>query len=212
MGVSIMKKCIIITSYIEGNLTELMKGYEPDYILCADGGYNHAQKAGIIPHYLIGDFDSLEGNMPPDIERMTYPCEKDDTDTGLCLQAALELGCKDILIIGGLGGRFDHALANIQAMSGIAGKVQRIAIKDNKNYCTILQNNSLCLQKQEGRHISVLSLSDESTGVSIVGAKYPLSDYTMVRTFPLGVSNEYEKDTITISVENGTLLIILSQD
>lgn len=207
-----MKKCIIITSYIEGNLTDLMRGYEPDYILCADGGYNHAKKAGIVPHYLIGDFDSLKGNIPPDIERMTYPCEKDDTDTGLCLQAALDLGCRDILIIGGLGGRFDHAAANIQAMSGIAQQAERVAIKDDKNYCTILQNNSLCLQKQAGQHVSVLSLSDKATGVSVAGAKYPLSDYTMVRTFPLGVSNEYEEDTMTISVKDGTLLIILSQD
>lgn len=207
-----MKKCVIITSYIEGNLTELMRGYEPDYILCADGGYNYAKKAGIVPHYLIGDFDSLKGSMPPDIKRMTYPCEKDDTDTGLCLQAALELGCRDILIMGGLGGRFDHAVANIQAMSGIAEQTDRIAIKDNKNYCTILQNGSLSLQKQEGQHVSVLSLSDRATGVSIVGVKYPLSDYTMVRTFPLGVSNEYEEDTITISVKDGTLLIVLSRD
>lgn len=207
-----MKKCLIITSYIEGNLTELMKGYEPDYILCADGGYNHAKKAGIVPHYLIGDFDSLKGSIPPDINRMTYPCEKDDTDTGLCLQAALDLGCRDILIIGGLGGRFDHAAANIQAMSGIAGKADRVAMKDNKNYCTILQNNSLHLQKQERQHVSVLSLSDKALGVSVTGAKYPLSDYTMTRTFPLGVSNEYEDDTVTISVREGTLLIILSQD
>lgn len=207
-----MKKCAIITSYIEGDPAQLIKGYDPDYILCADGGYDHARRSGISPHYLIGDFDSLKGDLPSDIETITFPPEKDDTDTGLCLQAALELGCDDILIIGGLGGRFDHAAANLQLMAGIADKVRRIAISDEKNYCTILQNGSLRLSKKEGQHVSVLSLSDVSFGVSITGAKYPLSDYTMSRTFPLGVSNEYQDDELTVSVKNGTLLIALSED
>lgn len=207
-----MKKCAIITSYIEGNPAELMKGYEPDYILCADGGYNYARKSGISPHYLIGDFDSLKGAIDPDIKTITFPPEKDDTDTGLCLQAALDLGCDDILIIGGLGGRFDHAVANIQLMAGVADKVQKIAICDNKNYGTILKNSTLHLPKEADRYVSILSLSDQSLGVSVTGAKYPLSDYTMSRTFPLGVSNEYQDDMLVISVKNGTLLVVLTKD
>lgn len=27
-----------------------------DFIICADGGYNHAEKMGIVPDVLIGDF------------------------------------------------------------------------------------------------------------------------------------------------------------
>ncbi|MCB6993633.1 thiamine diphosphokinase [bacterium 210820-DFI.6.37] len=207
-----MKKCAIITSYIEGNLPDLMDGYEPDCILCADGGYNYAQAAEITPDYLIGDFDSLKGPLPSGMEILTYPAEKDDTDTGLCIQAALDMGCRDILILGGLGGRFDHSMANIQIMAGHVKEVDRIAIKDKKNYCTILCNGQLKLTKKSGQHVSILSLSDTSSGVSVSGLKYPLSDYTLTGTFPLGVSNEYEEDTALIRVKNGTLLIILSED
>lgn len=207
-----MKKCAIITSYIEGNLSDLIDGYEADCILCADGGYNYAKAAGITPDYLIGDFDSLDGQLPSGIETITYPAEKDDTDTGLCLQAALDMGCSDILIIGGLGGRFDHSVANIQIMAGHVQEAERIAIKDKKNYCTILHNGRLELTKKNGQHVSILSLSDTSSGVSVSGLKYPLSNYTLKRTFPLGVSNEYEEDTAVICVKNGTLLIILSED
>ena len=31
-----------------------------DFIICADGGYNHAEKMGIVPDVLIGDFDSAK--------------------------------------------------------------------------------------------------------------------------------------------------------
>lgn len=207
-----MKKCIIITSFIEGDLAELMQGQEADFVLCADGGYDHARKAGIVPDLLIGDFDSLHADIPKNIETISFPKEKDDTDTGLCVRTALDLGCREILILGGLGGRFDHAVANIQLLMGAAAKFERIAIADKKNYCTVLQNGELRLPKKEGQHLSVFSLSEKSTGVSLSGVQYPLSDYTLTNAFPLGVSNEYKADFARISVKNGTLLIVLSQD
>lgn len=207
-----MKKCIIITSYIEGNLSDLIVEESYDIVICADGGYNHAKKAGIVPDFLIGDFDSLHERIQPGIEIVTFPAEKDDTDTGLCLQAALDLGYRDILIIGGIGGRFDHAVANIQLMAGNVEKVDQIAITDKKNYCTILKNGQMQFPKKEGQHISLLSLSDLSTGVSIKGVKYPLTNHTLTRTFPLGVSNEYVDEFAVVSVEDGTLLVALTED
>ncbi len=207
-----MKKCVIITSYIEGNLSRLMEGEHPDLILCADGGYDHAQRAGIVPDFLMGDFDSLSGSVQPGIETITFPAEKDDTDTGLCLRAAMERGCDDILIIGGLGGRFDHALANIQLMAAAVDQVTRIAMKDRKNYITILKDGQLRLPRKNNAHLSVLSLSDTSLGVCLEGVKYPLSDYTMTRTFPLGVSNEFAEDQAKISVKKGTLFVALCED
>lgn len=207
-----MKKCVIITSYIEGNLSSLMEGEHPDLILCADGGYDHAKNAGVIPDFLIGDFDSLSGSVQPGIETITFPAEKDDTDTGLCLRAAIKQGCDDILIIGGLGGRFDHALANVQLMASAADQVTRIAMKDGKNYITVLKDGQMRVPKKNNAHLSVLSLSNVSLGVFLEGVKYPLSDYTMTRTFPLGVSNEFAENEAWISVRKGTLFVALSED
>ena len=207
-----MKKCMIITSYIEGHLPDLIGNEQPGFVICADGGYNYAKKANLVPDFLMGDFDSLTERIQPGVEIVTFPSEKDDTDTGLCLQAALDLGYRDILIIGGIGGRFDHAIANIQLMAGAVDQVDRIAMKDRKNYCTVLKNGELQLSKKYGQHVSLFSLSDVSEGVTISGAKYPLTDYTLTRTFPLGVSNEYQNDTVRIAVQNGTLLIVLSED
>lgn len=207
-----MKKAIIITSYIEGSLPCLMADFQPDYIFCADGGYHHAKESGITPDYVIGDLDSLKEQIDPSSKIITYPAEKDDTDTGLCLQAALDMNCRDILIIGGMGGRFDHSIANIQLIAGHIHEADRIAIKDDKNYCTILQNGTLHLTKESGHHVSILSLSDTSEGVSVSGLKYPLNNDTLTRTFPLGVSNEFQEEEAVISVRKGTLLIALTQD
>ena len=64
-----MKKCVIITSYIEGNLIELIGDFQPDFILCADGGYDYAEAAGIKPDMLIGDLDSITVPNDPAIQR-----------------------------------------------------------------------------------------------------------------------------------------------
>lgn len=205
-----MKKCIIITSYIEGDLLQLIGNFDADLILCADGGYDHAKAAGIIPDFLIGDFDSIQSFSDPEIEKIVYPSEKDDTDTGLCLSTALEHGCKDILILGGLGGRLDHTISNIELITGKIHLADSIMIKDRHNSCVVIKDGSITLKKQENQFISVFSMTEKSYGVSEFGVKYPLDKVTLPFGSTLGTSNEYVNDTAEISVENGILLIVLS--
>lgn len=207
-----MKKCLIITSYIEGNLTELISGFDPDFILCADGGYNHAKEAGILPDLLIGDMDSIDVSADSDIEKITYPSEKDDTDTGLCLQAALDRGYRDILIAGGLGGRLDHTISNIELITGKIMHADSITIKDRYNACTVIRNSSITLQNGISKYVSVFSMTETSTGVSETGFKYPLDNVVLPFGSTLGTSNEIIDDEAVISVKDGILLIVFSDE
>lgn len=205
-----MKKCMIITSYIEGNLEDLIDDPDMYFIICADGGYDHAAAAGIKPDMILGDFDSLQTELPHDTEILTFPCEKNDTDTGLCISKALEMGFKDLSLIGGIGGRFDHAIANLQSMSAAAESADRIAMYDLYHSIILLKDNAVRIEKKQGQYLSLLSLSDTCYGVSVSGVKYPLSGQTLTNRYPLGVSNEFSQDHADISVEDGTLLIVLS--
>lgn len=86
-----------------------------DYILCADSGYKHCEKIGITPNILIGDFDSIE-DIPQGIIIKKLAEDKDYTDTNVCLDKAIFQGFKEILLVGMLGGRVDHSLANVQLL------------------------------------------------------------------------------------------------
>ena len=53
---------------------------EGDYIICADSGFKYAERLGLKPDILLGDFDSYSavGNEAENV--ITLPAEKDDTD------------------------------------------------------------------------------------------------------------------------------------
>jgi thiamine pyrophosphokinase len=207
-----MNKCVIITSYIEGNLIDLIGDFNPDFILCADGGYDHAEAAGIKPDMLIGDLDSITVPNDPAIQTLIFPSEKDDTDTGICLQTALDKGFRDILIIGGLGGRLDHTMSNIQLITGKCHLADCISIRDKSNSCTVITNGSITLPCIKNQYVSIFSMSEKSTGVTTSGLKYPLTDAVMVYGSTLGTSNEIIDDQATISVKDGRLLVITSME
>ncbi len=205
-----MKKCSII-SFIEKDAAKLLAALDKSsYILCADGGYAYAKECNITPDIIIGDFDSYKGTLPDDIPAITVPSEKDDTDTGLCISYAIEHGFDDITIYGGLGGRLDHTIANLQLISSVAEKGIRIRILDISNQAYSISGCSIEIPRRSGSYISVFSASDISEGVSEAGVKYCLDNATLHRNFPLGVSNEFADDKALISVKKGTLIIIVS--
>ena len=82
-----------------------------DIIITADAGWKTARAMGFFPALALGDFDTAPAPEGPDVLRL--PAEKDDTDTFFAARRALETGCSEVLILGGIGGRLDHTLANI---------------------------------------------------------------------------------------------------
>ena len=85
-----------------------------DLVIAADGGFDYLKKLGLRADIVLGDFDSLSDsqNLPEDFIR--YPKEKDDTDMMIAIKEGLARGYRTFRIYGGLGGRLDHTIANLQ--------------------------------------------------------------------------------------------------
>lgn len=217
-----LKRCIIITSFQSAPISQSCHLREDDTIICADGGYLHAREAGIIPDAVIGDFDSADFDEIANDLRAADPsgscqilrcaAEKDDTDTMICLKYAIDRGFDEFTVLGGLGGRLDHTVANLQTMSHAVDTGKTIWFIDGNNRATLRKPGSLTVHKAEGFKISLFSYGDCCEGVSIQGVKYPLENCLLNNSFPLGVSNEFIEEKIEISHFSGKLLIILSHD
>lgn len=179
-----------------------------DLILAADGGYHHCCTAGLQPHLLLGDFDSLDVPPPQDIPRQVFPPEKDDTDTMLAVKLGLARGFRRFHLYGGTGGRLDHTLASLQTLAYLACAGARGELHDEGFVFTAIQGpNSLQLPPQADGLFSVFCLGADAKGVSIQGGKYEAQDVTLTAAFPLGVSNQFQGKPVVVSVTSGCLLV-----
>ena len=84
-----------------------------DFIIAVDGGFAPLDRLGVAPDMAIGDFDSL-GYVPRAKRVSRHPVNKDASDMELALQRAANYRHTDIYVYGGIGGRLDHTLANLQ--------------------------------------------------------------------------------------------------
>lgn len=192
---------------------------ETDTLIAVDGGIFYCGLLSIEPDVIIGDFDSvdeemaaaitlIETNYPDKILRLKP--EKDDTDMLVALKWGLAKGFTSFRIYGGLGGRLDHTLANIQCL---------LYLKNNGADGYLLEADGMIMVSTTGdvRHfqpsmkgyLSLFSLEKESV-VSIENMKYPLSSYTVTNDFPIGISNEFLPDQSgTITVHSGAVAMLL---
>ena len=75
------KICVILGSAsVEGDCIPEDLCAKDAYLICADGGVDTAARLGLHPDLIVGDFDSLEGELPQDVETIHLPVEKDETD------------------------------------------------------------------------------------------------------------------------------------
>ena len=187
---------------------------DDDIVICADSGYLYAERIGIKPDILIGDYDSLEKEKfeAADCEKICLPSEKNDTDTHFAVEYALKKGCSEIIICGGLGGaRLDHMLANISTLKHIYECSKKGFITDGKTQVYYLPAHSRTLipYNPECGYISVFPFSGMAE-VTIKGLKYEINDYLLKNDYPIGVSNEFieNRDGI-IYAEKGDAVVFL---
>ncbi len=203
-----MKICYLVGA---GDFKNGIAKKDGDIIIAADGGYDSLIQHGYAPELLIGDLDSIVSSLPCGIETISFPAEKNETDMFLGYLEGVKRGYDSFIMLGALGGdRLDHTLANISLLKYAKEHGHNIKISDKNCDIILIKNESVTLNGACGKYLSVLAVSGEARGVSICGAKYEVSDVTLSDSFPLGVSNEFKDREVTVSVNDGSLLIISS--
>ncbi len=183
-----------------------------DLIIAADSGAESALHYGHLPAVVVGDFDSLS-IAPAELEAkgsklVRAAVEKDETDTELAIQVALEYGATDITLLGAIGGvRFDHTMANVLLLAGI--ETVPIRIVDGAMTCWLLRGpGSTLITGQNGDLLSLFPLTSDAAGVHTHNLYYPLHGETLHFGRPRGVSNVLTGEQGEVAMESGTLLVI----
>jgi len=200
--------CVIVSGGEYCELPDELRG--ADCVIACDRGWQYAEKLGLTPDLVVGDFDSAP---PPDIGAPVrrVPTRKDDTDTMLAVRHALEQGWRDVTICCAFGGRLDHTLANLQSGVYIAAHGGRARLLGADTDARIFADGEETFPRREGWSLSVFALSDSCAGVTIRGTKYECEDAALTNAFPLGVSNVWTAEEAAVRVGRGTLLVVQSR-
>jgi thiamine pyrophosphokinase len=210
-------KCVIIASGeldYSDHILDLIKGCS--LIICADGGARHLRKLDILPHVLMGDFDSIDAADKRFFEQkgvhtLSFPPEKDKTDSELCIDFALKKKATDITLLGFTGTRLDHTIANIFLLKQLS--LQQIPARIiNKTNEIHIVTSALTLSGRPGDYLSLIPLSEKVEGVTLKGLVYPLTNADILMGSSLGVSNCFQEKKVTITIKKGILIVTRSKD
>lgn len=212
------KKACIITggSLSESFLTDYLDKNPSVVLIVVDGALELTHRLGIQPEYIVGDFDTVDQRLLAFYDEkiiLKHPPEKDQTDTELAIETALQAKCQTIDLLGATGSRLDHSLANIFLLQGLMEKQIDTAIV-NENNKLYLRNKRFTLQRSEtcGDYLSLLPLSETVENVTLQGFKYPVKNLTFYREKTLGVSNEITEEKAIVEFTKGIFIVVESRD
>ena len=184
-------------------------------IIAADSGLDHAVAAGLRPTLLLGDLDSISahGKMwayAHELEIEQYPVDKDATDTELALRRAASIAASDLLVLGATGDRFDHTLGTIAALgNSTLARFETIRLLlDDVAIHVIHPGRSTSVDLPPNVPFSLLALHGPCHGVTVTGARWPLTDAALDATSTRGLSNE-TTGLLQVAVTDGVLTVVV---
>lgn len=212
------RRCVIVGGAGIGDYSRI-RAYlrESDYLIYCDSGLRHMEGLGAAPSLIIGDWDSYE-DPHMDVETITLPVAKDDTDTVYAVHEGIGRGFRDFLLLGVIGARLDHTLVNAYILSTLENRGCRGMIADDFSEIELVSSRigedgvkrpGKALIKDGYRFFSLVALEGDANGVTIKNAKFPLEGAVISPAYQYATSNEALPGlTAEVTVEDGRLLLI----
>jgi thiamine pyrophosphokinase len=179
-------------------------------VIAADSGMAHAENLGLQPELWVGDFDSADAALQARhaaIARKVFPAAKDSTDGELAVREAVRRGAKELVLVGGFGGQFDHVLAHALQLLHLTAQGLTVMMTSGDEEAYPLRHNLALRGLAPGTRLSVLPLS-ELARLTITGVRWPLTAHDVAFASTLTLSNEAAGD-VELSLASGTALVLV---
>jgi len=177
-----------------------------DLILAADAGADLLLTHGIVPHYIVGDMDSLSREARCAPTAMHVRDDQHATDCDKLLALAEELGHRELTLGGVEGDRADHVLATWLSVARSPLKV-RLALRWGLGW-VLKGANPILVQVEPGQTVSLLPLAD-CIGATLTGVQWPLHDEMLAWHRTVSISNVARESRIEASIDVGLAALIV---
>jgi thiamine pyrophosphokinase len=176
-----------------------------DFICATDGAYKYLKENNITPHFISGDFDSLE-TIPEDIEVIKTP-NQDFTDFDKILQLLFDKNFKSIDIYGASGKEQDHFLGNLNTALQWKEKLEITFFDDFGTY--FFADKILTLSNCFNKTVSLIPFP-RAKKITTKGLQFALVNEDLNFGTKIGTRNKAKEKEVNISFESGELLIFIN--
>lgn len=183
----------------------------PDRVVCADSGVSLALDLGLDIDLVVGDLDSVPADdlrraLDAGAEVHRHPPEKDRTDLELALQVAAQ-DADVVIVVGGAGGRLDHALANVAALA--SDTLVDVEVRARLGPADVhVVRDAAELHLPVGATITLLPSGGPARGITTSGLRYALDGGELTAWSARGVSNVVEHTPVQLEVQDGCVLVV----
>ena len=182
---------------------------DDDFVIYCDSGLRHRVGLGAEPDLIVADFDSYD-DPHLDVETITLPVAKDDTDSVYAMREGMKRGFSEFLLLGAIGARLDHTLVNVYILTALENNgCHGMIIDDYSEMELITPHTGIASVADSYPFFSLVALEGPARGVTITGAKFNIEDAEIGPDYQYATSNEVLPGwTAEISVGKGRLLLI----
>lgn len=178
-------------------------------IFCADGGLKFALELNLKPLEVWGDLDSCNADLINKAKKLNcvinkFNPEKDLTDGELLISEISNRNYDEIIILGGLGGRTDHLLTNLNLLF----KYDKLIFLNHRERIFKVTSN-LNIKNEIKKTISFIPMSDTVKNLTLIGFKYPLTNFLLNRGDSICNSNIVSESIANITFSQGKLIGII---
>lgn len=198
-------------------LREVLRKLDYQRFYAADGGANILKEVDVLPDVIVGDLDSISSDskayyVDKGVRLETFPREKDFSDTELALDYLLKEGQKEVIVLGALGGRADHHLANTFLLPAFGRRGMNLHLLDECNLISYIKRGEYVIPQVENAYLSFFALGESGLSLSLEGVKYPLTKKQLPLGSSLCLSNRFTEEYARIEIFDGDGYAILSKE
>ncbi len=205
-----MKKCIILANGKQPakSVVGYLQSTGYNMLICADGGADSAKKIGVIPDYIIGDFDSIKDETLTFFKtrsKIIRLKRQNDTDVEKCLKFAIGKHCEEAVLLGAVGDRLDHSFCNLGIVIKFFNRI-RVRIISDKSILSPY-TGEVVLKSVPDETISLYGFNAK-TKITSIGLKYPLKQTALPFGQKESTSNVAVKEKVALKITGGMIFVI----
>ena len=180
------------------------------HLVCCDGAADKALAHGLEPEVVVGDLDSISDAARAQLgKRVRHVGEQETNDLSKAYRYCRARGWRNLAIVGAVGGRTDHALANLSLVVDFSRAEKKpsdlsVTLYTDDGLFTAADRSTV-FASFRGQQVSIFSFEP---GVKVYGEglKYPLDQVDFTRWWNAAL-NESLADSFKLVFSGGPLLV-----